>query len=1500
MTISLIYLDNKNESIINKKRLVHQNFLLNSPFLTTKDLSKSERRSRELPPNSYNEKIWELSMNPATGRPEPEKLFKIQKELRDLRYAIDDDKLAGVNRNSAVPGENEEMKWIQRGPINVGGRTKALMFDPNDDTNEIVFSGGVSGGLFKNEKISDPNSPWELITKNIPQNLALSSITYDPNNKDVFYAGTGESYTGGDALGSGLWKSEDRGDTWFKVFGGDTENPTTYISEGNTIIIKKPTGQNKISFLEGSFGRSLTSDPVEAAASITNPENSCQSISSVDGKIALIQRGGCQFGVKVLNAQNAGAIAAIVYNNDGDDLVSMGVGDTDPESINIPTLFISQTNGAELKNLINQGETILSIKKSSNTVQGYTIVPGTFYINDVVVRNNNGNSEIYAAAGTSFYRDASQTIFNGEDYGLYKSSDGGVNWNKLNVEYEGRVVQPMDLEVSNDNTVWMSSTRDNRGSGGGLIYRSDSSGNNFELRFQIENGNRTEIELTSDNQIFILAATSNNGSPVTIKKGSVSSTTLQDITLPDDGDPGISSNDFTRGQSFYDLMIEANPSNPNHVYVGGIDLFKSTSGGVSSSNSVSNSNPWNQISHWYNRYGPYAHADQHGAAISESNPEIVLFGNDGGITYSGSGGGSISTRNLNFHTGQYYTVSVAPKGMFLNHSSSVYGNDRSIYNNASRPVPQGDNDVFVGGLQDNGNMFQVDGSNSGSKAYDVSGGDGASTMFSQKLSNKYFVQNYIYNRSVEVWNLNESSGQVFTINSESSSSGDFINVQTLDSDFGIVYSNYTTSGGVFPKTEIAAYVEWDDFDPDERNFNAKKVLLFDDSFYSNVSALNVYPNPSTSTLYVGTEGGQLLKVENAHKYTEGDNPESEAEWSSLTGSNFIGSISDIEFGSNENEIFVSFHNYGINNIFYTNNGGSSWSEKDGNLPDIPVRCILQNPLNPEEVIIGTELGVWYTKEFSSQNPSWTRANAGMSDVRITDLDLRKGDDYKVFAATYGLGVYSSYFASDEPFISISSENNSLSVNKGEEGKIVVNYKAYAGFDEETTFSVDGLPANTELSFNPSNSFRINSDGFVEITLKVDYNAEAKTYPLTIKATAETQTKTLSYDLIVNEPTIEISTENDSLELNQGEEGKIQVDYKVYAGFDEETTFSVSGLPADTDVTYDPSNPFRINSDGSVEITLKIDENAEAKTYPLTITATAETKTKSTSFDLIVKSIDNDNDGENNDSDNCPDTSNADQKDSDNDGIGDACDATPFGQNVFSLLVKDETCRSSNDGSMSLSISISDPTFTVAVTGGPSGFTHTPEAIEGTSWSLDNMQAGSYTVCLTTEGLSNFKQCFNVSITEPQELTVTATVDDDDEYVNLAFGGSNRYYIKLNNKLISTDQSEYRLKLKKGLNFIKVTGDKDCQGSFEKTVFNSEDILLSPNPTNSVSTLYIGGDDNDISLSMFDNAGRLLWVQDRKVNNSRSMDIVVSNLKAGTYYLKVESKTVRKTAKLIKK
>ena len=101
---------------------------------------------------------------------------------------------------------------------------------------------------------------------------------------------------------------------------------------------------------------------------------------------------------------------------------------------------------------------------------------------------------------------------------------------------------------------------------------------------------------------------------------------------------------------------------------------------------------------------------------------------------------------------------------------------------------------------------------------------------------------------------------------------------------------------------------------------------------------------------------------------------------------------------------------------------------------------------------------------------------------------------------------------------------------------------------------------------------------------------------------------------------------------------------------------------------------------------------------------------------------------------------------------------------------DETCRSSNDGQMNLTISIDNPKFTIAVTNGPSGFSHTPEIIEGTSWTMNNLEAANYTVCLTTESLESFKQCFNVNIDQPQDINVL-TVANNNSYVDLELSGS---------------------------------------------------------------------------------------------------------------------------------
>lgn len=106
--------------------------------------------------------------------------------------------------------------------------------------------------------------------------------------------------------------------------------------------------------------------------------------------------------------------------------------------------------------------------------------------------------------------------------------------------------------------------------------------------------------------------------------------------------------------------------------------------------------------------------------------------------------------------------------------------------------------------------------------------------------------------------------------------------------------------------------------------------------------------------------------------------------------------------------FVTFHNYGTTSVWYTNNGGTTWQNKEGDLPNLPVKCILQNPFDSNEVIIGTELGVWYTINFNSTSPNWRRSNNGMKDVKVLSFDYRTTDN-TILVATYGRGMFTGEF-----------------------------------------------------------------------------------------------------------------------------------------------------------------------------------------------------------------------------------------------------------------------------------------------------------------------------------------------------------------------------------------------------------------------------------------------------------------------------------------------------------
>ena len=235
------------------------------------------------------------------------------------------------------------------------------------------------------------------------------------------------------------------------------------------------------------------------------------------------------------------------------------------------------------------------------------------------------------------------------------------------------------------------------------------------------------------------------------------------------------------------------------------------------------------------------------------------------------------------------------------------------------------------------------------------------------------------------------------INSDQESDGDFINPGDLDSNQNILFMNGSNGG----RYQIHRYANLDAI---PSGSNADKSSFTNSLLTASPSAFKVSPfNSSSTTLYIGTEDGKLLKITGA----DTDSPE----WESIGAASFLGSVSDIEFGTTENQILVTFSNYGVKNVWYSANGGITWSSKEGDLPDLPVKAILQNPGDPNEVILGTELGVWKTSEFYDSNPNWVQSYNGMKDVKVTDLQLRKSDN-TVLATTYGRGIFTGVFEND--------------------------------------------------------------------------------------------------------------------------------------------------------------------------------------------------------------------------------------------------------------------------------------------------------------------------------------------------------------------------------------------------------------------------------------------------------------------------------------------------------
>ncbi|MBD3219979.1 glycosyl hydrolase [bacterium] len=105
----------------------------------------------------------------------------------------------------------ERAVWYQRGPTNIGGRITSLAVDPRDQ--DVVYAGAAEGGVMVTR---DGGQSWQFPFDGMPS-LAIGAVALDPVDPDIVYAGTGEVNPGGGSVaygGTGLYRSRDRGETW--------------------------------------------------------------------------------------------------------------------------------------------------------------------------------------------------------------------------------------------------------------------------------------------------------------------------------------------------------------------------------------------------------------------------------------------------------------------------------------------------------------------------------------------------------------------------------------------------------------------------------------------------------------------------------------------------------------------------------------------------------------------------------------------------------------------------------------------------------------------------------------------------------------------------------------------------------------------------------------------------------------------------------------------------------------------------------------------------------------------------------------------------------------------------------------------------------------------------------------------------------------------------------------------------------------------------------------
>lgn len=420
------------------------------------------------------------------------------------------------------------------------------------------------------------------------------------------------------------------------------------------------------------------------------------------------------------------------------------------------------------------------------------------------------------------------------------------------------------------------------------------------------------------------------------------------------------------GGGFHANLISVDPTNPDRVWAGGVDLFRSDDGGKN----------WGIAMFWQAAAPQSAHADNHQIvfhpAYDGDKNQTIFNSSDGGIYMTSNANAALATGDRAACTP--FTSKI--NWTSLNNGYSV----TQFYDGAIFPGAA----QYLAGAQDNGTLYGAD--SFGKTWFTERGGDGGSVLVNPNDPNELYT-NYVYlstARSTDGGNTLQS-----VIKGITEPSTNFLFIAPMAMDPNQTQRIYIGGRGLWQS-------------PD-RGDTWSQVAPLTTSLQGQISTIAVAPGNSQVVMY-GTTGGYIFRSDSA---LTGDD---QTPWpfSQPRSSGYVARIAiDPNDPNTAYAVYRTFKGLNQNYVYKTSDAGVTWTSLDGSgsgaLPDGPVHSIVIDPTNTQTLYVGTEYGIFTSVDGGN---SWMADANNFADVPVTQLILdRSAGAATLIAFTYGRGVW---------------------------------------------------------------------------------------------------------------------------------------------------------------------------------------------------------------------------------------------------------------------------------------------------------------------------------------------------------------------------------------------------------------------------------------------------------------------------------------------------------------